>query len=77
MIQSKFSLTHTDIQFLEQFKAYGFKDKSDLVRAALNRLRLELELQSLQASADLYAELYQDDPETQSLTELARLEWPE
>ncbi len=77
MIQSKFSLTHTDIQFLEQFKTYGFKDKSDLVRAALNRLRSELELQSLQASADLYAELYQDDPETQSLTELALLEWPE
>ena len=77
MIQSKFSLNPTHIQFLEQFKEYGFRDKSDLVRVALNRLRSELELQSLQASADLYAELYQDDQETQSLTELALLEWPE
>jgi hypothetical protein len=37
----------------------------------------KLELQSLQESADLYAEIYAEDMELQKLTEAALVEWPE
>ena len=77
MQQAKFSLTLTLIEFLNNYKLYGFKDKSAMVRAALLRLKEELELQSLKQSASLYAEVYEEDRELQALTETASMEWPE
>lgn len=76
MIQAKFSLNESHIQFLAQCKQYGFKDKSDVVRTALDRLDAELAQQRLCASADLYAALYEDDAETQAWTNAALSEWP-
>jgi Arc/MetJ-type ribon-helix-helix transcriptional regulator len=76
MIQAKFSLEESHIQFLEQYKRYGFKDKSDVVRTALDRLYTELAQQRLSESADLYAEVYADDDETQEWTDAALSEWP-
>ena len=76
MIQAKFSLEESHIQFLEQRKRYGFKDKSDVVRTALDRLCIELARQRLCESADLYAEAYEKDDETQKWTEAALSEWP-
>jgi hypothetical protein len=40
-----------------------------MVRSALQHFRDELELQSLRESADLYAEVYAEDLELQTLTE--------
>lgn len=77
MIQAKFSLDKEHIQFLKQYKHYGFKDKSTLVRAALNQLKQELERQQLEESAELYAQLYQDDDDLQQITEAALEDWPE
>ncbi len=77
MVQAKFSLAKEHIQFLQQHKSYGFKDKSTLVRMALNRLKQELERQQLEDSAELYAQLYQDNDELQQLTEAALEDWPE
>ena len=77
MQQAKFSLTQTLIEFLSNYKLYGFKDKSSMVRAALLRLKEELELQSLKQSAALYAEIYEEEAELQELTEAAISEWPE
>jgi hypothetical protein len=48
-----------------------------MVRAALLRLKEELEMQSLRQSADLYTEIYESDPELQELTETAIMDWPE
>ncbi len=76
MIQAKFSLEKSHIQFLAQCKRYGFKDKSDVVRTALDRLYAELAQQRLCASADLYAEVYTEDDETQEWTDAALSEWP-
>jgi Arc/MetJ-type ribon-helix-helix transcriptional regulator len=76
MIQAKFSLNESHIQFIEQFKRYGFKDKSDVVRAALDRLCSELAQQRLQESAALYAEVYEEDDETKEWTNAALSEWP-
>jgi hypothetical protein len=48
-----------------------------MVRSALQHFRDELELQSLRESADLYAEVYAEDLELQTLTEAAIEGWPE
>ncbi len=71
MQQAKFSLTSPVIDFLSSYKRYGFKDKSAMVRVALLQLQEELELESLKQSADLYAEVYEEDAELFELTEAA------
>ena len=76
MIQAKFSLKESHIHFIEQCKRYGFKDKSDKVRTALDRLSTELARQRLRESAALYAEVYEEDDETQEWTDAALSEWP-
>ena len=77
MIQAKFSLTDAQAQFLAQRKQYGFKDKSEVVRTALDHLQEELIQQRLADSADLYTEIYANDSETQEWTEAALSDWPE
>ena len=42
MLQAKFSLDESHIDFLAQYRRYGFKDKSAVVRNALDRSRKEL-----------------------------------
>ena len=76
VIQAKFSLEESHIQFLAQRKRYGFKDKSDVVRTALDHLHTELARQRLCESADLYAKAYEKDDETQEWTDAALSEWP-
>lgn len=76
MIQAKFSLEESHIHFLAQCKRYGFKDKSDVVRTALDRLHTELAQQRLCESAALYAQIYAEDDETQEWTDAALSEWP-
>ena len=77
MQQAKFSLTLSLIEFINNYKRYGFKDKSSMVRAALLRLKEELEIQSLKQSAMLYAEVYEEETELQEMTEFAVAGWPE
>ncbi len=76
MVPTKVTLEQSQIDFLAQFKDLGFKDKSSVVRLALNRLRAELEQQELERSADLYAEVYAEDVDLQKLTALAGVDWP-
>lgn len=77
MQQAKFSCKENQVEFLNNYKNYGFKDKSAMVREALNRLREELESQKLKESADLYAETYVEDSELKVLTDSAAQGWPE
>lgn len=76
MAQAKFTIEQSHIDFLEQFKDRGFKDKSEIVRLALDRLAQELERQELIESADSYAQLYREDRELQQLTAAASVSWP-
>jgi len=76
MIQAKFSLEESQLRFLEQCKVYGFKDKSEAVRIAIEHLRQELERRQLQESAHLYTQVYDEDRELQELTVSAILDWP-
>jgi len=77
MQQAKFSLTPPLVEFLSNHKRFGFKDKSSMVQASLQRLKGELELQNLKQSADWYAEVYEHDIELQEITETAITGWPE
>ncbi len=77
MERVKVSLTPPLNEFLSRHAFYGFSDKSAMARAALSRLKEEIELQLLQQSADLYAEEYEDDRELQELTKAALAGWPE
>ncbi|MBU1570926.1 MAG: hypothetical protein KKE00_10480 [Proteobacteria bacterium] len=77
MQQAKFSCNENQVEFLNNYKEYGFKDKSALVREALNRLKEEFESKKLRESADLYAETYVEDSELKVLTESAAQGWPE
>lgn len=76
MQQAKFSLTLTLIEFLHNYKFYGFKDKSSMVRPCLLQLKERLELQSLKQAANLYAEVYEEDSDLQELTDAAIVGWP-
>lgn len=53
-----------------------FKGKKDASLTALDRVRKELLQQRLSNSADLYAEIYTTDDETQEWTDAALAEWP-
>jgi metal-responsive CopG/Arc/MetJ family transcriptional regulator len=77
MQQAKISIEETQAEFLSNCRAYGYKDKSSLVREAINRLKHELEQASLKESAMAYAELFENDSELAELTESALDGWPE
>ena len=77
MQQAKFSCQENQAEFLSNYKNYGFKDKSAMVRESLNLLREKLEAQRLRESADLYAETYMEDSELKVLTDSAVQGWPE
>lgn len=77
MLQAKFTIKEDQIDILNSYKEYGFKDKSSMMREALNLLKKERERQKLRESAKLYAEIYQEDMDLQSLTESAVKGWPE
>ena len=77
MHQAKFSCNENQLEFISNYKDFGFKDKSALVRESLDMLRVKLEAQKLRESADLYAEVYRDDSELRTLTDSAAQGWPE
>lgn len=74
MQQAEFNLTPELYDFLGNYEFYGFQDKNAMLKAALDRLKEELELKT---SAELYAEIYEKDVELRALTEAALQEWPE
>lgn len=77
MQQVKLSITPSLSEFLANHEIYGFKDKSSMVRKALLRFKEELEVQKMKNSADLYAEIYEEDKDLKELTEAGVDGWPE
>lgn len=77
MLQAKFSLEKTQAHFLSNCKAYGFKNKSSMLRTAIDHFKKEMELESLRKSAELYSEIYSKDNDLKELTETALTGWPE
>ena len=77
MQQAKFSVQETQAHFLNNFKAYGFKDKSSLIRTAIDNLKNKLELENLKKFAELYSTIYSENYNLKELTETALSGWPE
>ncbi|NES22268.1 MAG: hypothetical protein F6K41_25930 [Symploca sp. SIO3E6] len=76
MKEQTFKLDEFTISFLERCQEYGFQDASEVVRTALAKLQLALNVDNLQESANLYAEIYENNQELQELTEAGLEEWP-
>jgi len=76
MIQAKFSVEESQTQFLRDHKKYGFKDKSSMLRAAIDHYKIEIELERLKISAVTYSDLYSKDNDLKDLTETALNAWP-
>jgi len=62
-------------KFLDRCQEYGFREPSEVVITALQKLQLALEANKLPESATLYAEIYENDGELQELTEAGLEEW--
>jgi hypothetical protein len=77
MGQAKFSFRESQENFISCYKLYGYKDKSAMVRAALDLLQTALEKEKLKESAILYAETYAKDEDLKELTDSALAGWPE
>lgn len=77
MHQAKFSVEESQARFLKNFKAYGFKDKSAMLRAAIDHFKKKVERESLKKSADLYSEIYSESDDLKELAETALDGWPE
>ena len=76
MQQAKISLDENHIKILNKYQELGFKDKSSLVRSAIDDFIKSVEKQKLAKSAKLYAEIYKEDSELRDLTNLAIEDWP-
>ncbi len=76
MQQAKFSIKESQAHFLNNFKAYGFKDKSSMLRTAIDHFKNKLELENLRKSAELYSEIYSENDNLKELTETAITGWP-
>ncbi len=77
MQQAKISLNELQIEYINKYKEFGFKDKSSLVRAAIELYIKTIERQKLVDSAKLYAEIYEEDKDIQELTNSTINEWPQ
>ncbi len=77
MLQAKFSVEEAQALFLSNYRDYGFKDKSSMLRAAISRFKKEFEIKRLMESADLYSEIYAEDKDLKELTDTAATGWPE
>ncbi len=77
MIQVKLSINEMQARFLNKYRSYGFKDRSSMLRTAIELFEKRLEMESLRRSADLYAEVYAEDEELRDLVEASLKGWPE
>jgi len=76
MPQAKFDLSESQIDFITRHCAWGFPDRSALVREALDELKARLAGGRLIESAKLYAEIYAEDDQLRNLTEAALEDLP-
>jgi len=77
MLQAKFSVEESQAQFLNDCMMYGFKDKSAMLRAAIDHFKKAVDIENLRKSAELYSEIYSGDDSLKDLTETAINGWPE
>ena len=75
MRQAKFTINDAQNKFLSDFDQLGFKDKSAVVRRALDCLMERIEEERMRQGVELYAEIYEQDEELQDLTRASMEDW--
>lgn len=65
----KLELDQSSIDFLNNYEAFGFKDKKAMIKKALNCLKNQLELERLRESCDLYAAVTVEKTDSDDLFE--------
>lgn len=68
-LELNLKLNESEAYFLNHYQDYGFDSQSAMIQSALEKLKEEIEDKELEESAKLYAEIYQEDPDLQELTE--------
>jgi len=69
-------MDETQIKFIKAFKNYGFNSEDELVNYAIELFQKKVENQiELEKSAELYAEVYKNDAETQVWIDSAISDW--
>ncbi len=69
-------MDETQFRFIKEFKNYGFKSEDDLVNYAIEFIHKKFESQvELENSAELYAELYNNDLETKEWIDSSLTDW--
>lgn len=76
MHQVKLSLSEDQVEFLGHHRDYGFRDRSELVRTALERFRKAIERRELKVSASLYCEVYEEESDSKLWVEDSLTDWP-
>ncbi len=72
VMERKIKIVEAQANFVQSYADFGFHNVDEMIGYALDLLRQELEAkQKLTDSADLYAELYELDAETQEWVEAA------
>ena len=77
MTQTEINFEENQVEFINKYSELGFKDKSSLVRKAIDEFRKSLEEKNLINSANLYAEIYKQDEELKDLTNSSIEDWLE
>jgi len=75
MRQAKFTINEAHDKFVSRYNELGLKDKSAVVREALNCYMERFEEEQMRRGVELYAEIYKQDEELQELTRDSMENW--
>lgn len=74
-VERKVQIEENQNVFVQNFADFGFQNADEMIGRALELLREELSFyEKLELSAELYAEVYESDLETQEWTEASTLD---
>ncbi|NMB81140.1 MAG: hypothetical protein GYA14_04930 [Ignavibacteria bacterium] len=77
MEQLKVSLKKEHLDFIRHHAKFGFKDKSSLIRKAVEILQEKIETESLKSSAKILSEIYTKDVEVKEWVNDSDKSWPD
>ena len=77
MEQIKISLKKEQIEFIQNHSKFGFKDRSSLIRKAVEVLKENIESDNLRASAKILSEIYSNDDRTKDWIKDSNKSWPD
>ena len=76
LVETTVKLKEVDVEFIKRHADFGFSNEDDLLSKAIHLLKSEVQHeQKLEESAVLYAEMYDEDSETQEWVEASVKDW--